>query len=1572
MSNWKKYGGINNLENNNNVSVYSFVADIFTLRRAYYGTFDICGELHVSGNAIVDSNVKANNITVVNDISANILYVNDISIHFGNVFVLANLDVSGNIYLEQQLFLGNSKNAYLFGTDVIGNIGFNTKTPIAAIDISSSKPLAFNVGTSVQETVYAVPLQNANNRGILLNVNTNTSQIDFYNDYSINYQAVNPDGKIQYSRGGNLTIDVSNNTNILSTLGVSNRSAYSHLMGETAIIYDISSGPYLKPVYENLTETTGYALSLIANDSSSNTFMNIVTPNKQGISIGGGVYPNDQTRSMGSIGWSDASAIYTPTLNIVSGNSKTRYKSTVGINTYAPSTDYYAVDVNGPIHVKNGELTITNQANMEIKWLTVGKTVNNCAIALGSPYTYTGPDPHKYKQKIYYTSNSGETWNTNYDLSGKLIEDSPNVFLRSAYIYDSSLSLIGGDKGVAFYSYGGFAIDWKAIAVSIIPSASIGNYSIKSIYINPSKRVFFGIDIVGTNSIIYWFDLPENIYSDTNGITTGDYINGTFNLSFAGIKCMDGCGNFLYVTGNKYITRYTSINTSSPVSTTYTNTLGYNYNTIYVLNPNNIIAGGTNIISYSTNGGTNWTDSTFNYANVNSIALFDVSNAIAVCNAGKIYTSSSWQTGYSSWKQIPNDALNVSGNSNRLNDPGYNLTNVAILNTNNFYVTKIIQTYAVNSSLGNTSLFHVYLPNIFNNVTNYVFDVSGSSRISGDMNVNDGGKIASNNQVFNLLNNGVNQIYFGGDASYVYTGSFKNSTLVANYDLNVLHDASINGNLVVGGNALVDQKLGVIMDTSLNANLFVAWDSSLNGNLVVGGNALVDQKLGVIMDTSLNANLFVEWDSSFNGNLVVGGNALVDQKLGVIMDTSLNANLFVEWDSSFNGNLVVGGNALVDRKLGVLQDTSLNANLFVAWDSSFNGNLVVGGNTRINRKLGVLQDTSLNANLFVAWDSSFNGNLVVGGNTRINRKLGVLQDTSLNANLFVAWDSSLNGNLVVGGNTLVDQKLGVLQDTSLNANLFVAWDSSFNGNLVVGGNTLVDQKLGVLQDTSLNANLFVAWDSSFNGNLVVGGNVLVDRKLGVLQDTSLNANLFVAWDSSFNGNLVVGGNVLVDQKLGVLQDTSLNANLFVAWDSSLNGNLVVGGNTRINRKLGVLQDTSLNANLFVAWDSSLNGNLVVGGNTRINRKLGVLQDTSFNANLFVAWDSSFNGNLVVGGNALVDRKLGVLQDTSLNANLFVARDSSFNGNMFVGGSDSVFNGNLIVNSLVVNLELLASSNVDILGNISVAQDSDLNGNLVVGDNILINKNVSVNLDLSANGNIYGNQIVRTNLIESLGGNTTGGPSSIGSGSYDINIGSFNLSGVSARNIKIGNFNNSVITKTYLYLGGPSDQIIIQGEIIQTQNVKAGPILYLNYLAGPNSSVGSGMHIGDDGLLDNGYIAISSDRKGYVLKATEPTKRNVVKFDIFNMTLANTRTSGLVSITPSPVGYDSSFTLSSSPIDPSNIILGNNTLSSATQQVIDTSLSVIGLMSVGTTSSNPNYALTVSGSIYQPTGLVWQF
>jgi len=86
MTTWKKYGGTNKLDNNNNITVNSIVTNSLTLKKPYYGTLDICGELHVYGNTTVDYNTTSQTLTVINDASVNgVLYMDKNSIHNKNV-----------------------------------------------------------------------------------------------------------------------------------------------------------------------------------------------------------------------------------------------------------------------------------------------------------------------------------------------------------------------------------------------------------------------------------------------------------------------------------------------------------------------------------------------------------------------------------------------------------------------------------------------------------------------------------------------------------------------------------------------------------------------------------------------------------------------------------------------------------------------------------------------------------------------------------------------------------------------------------------------------------------------------------------------------------------------------------------------------------------------------------------------------------------------------------------------------------------------------------------------------------------------------------------------------------------------------------------------------------------------------------------------------------------------------------------------------------------------------------------------------------------------------------------------
>lgn len=924
MTTWKKYGGTTNMEKLNNISVYSIASDVLTLRQGYYGSFDICGELHVSGRVRFDGEVDGRDLYISNSINTQTLTVNstsqfnnavdisgNLSIHNGGVFIANNLGVSQNLNLTNQLFLGDSSKSYIFGTPTIGNIGLNTTTPISAVDISSSQSLAFNVGSSQRSELYSVLSRNNNDQAISFQTTPLFTQIGFNVDSSAS--SFHSDGSIKYEKDGVLTLDVSDNTNILSRLAVSNRHESTanhpqHIMGETAVIYDISAGKYLYPIYENTAENTGNALSLIATDASSNTFLNIITPQNKGVSIGGGVYPNDQTRSMATIGLRDSSANYTPAMNIVSGKSGVKHKTTVAINTHSPDTENYVFDINGPVHIRNGELTISKQPEFEVLYLTTGKTAPNYGVAIGTPYTVESVNGY-YSQQILYTSDSGETWKTSYDLSGTIIESVDNNgqnYLKSAYVVDSSLTILGGDLGYAVYSYQG-GVSWQPI---FIPYSDPG-MSIDSIYVSSSKRCFCGFnDINGGQSFIYWFDLSSSIYTDNNGITSEDGAHDIFYLPATGLTSIDGADNLLWIVYGSKISKYANVNNAPTFDSTYNANIPLN--SIFALDSSTVIACGEGIITYSTNGGGSWTNVSIPGLTINSIRLLDRMTGMAVCNGGKILIS---RNGFSTWTILDNSAINESGNANRLLDSRFNLTNLGIVDSNNFYFTKTITSYESGVRKGNTSIFHAYLPNLFNNKTNMVFDIDGTSRIAGDLWINNAGAISSNNSEFRLLNTGVNQIFMGNDASSIILGGNAATNMVtANRNLSVLGNASIQGNTIIQGNATISNAFSVIADTSLNSNLTVGANTTLRNNLNVPNGIATINKLAV------------STDSSFSSNLVVGNVATIIGKT-ILSDASINGNVFIAGTQTISGVLIGNSNVQLKSNIDVSGNLKLDGNL---------------------------------------------------------------------------------------------------------------------------------------------------------------------------------------------------------------------------------------------------------------------------------------------------------------------------------------------------------------------------------------------------------------------------------------------------------------------------------------------------------------------------------------------------------------------------------------------------------------------------------------------------------------------
>ena len=179
---FRKYGGTNKLEKNNNITVHSIVADTFTIRDAFLSIFTIEGDLRIGGNGRIE-----NNLTVSTQINA------------------ATLDISLNAMIEGNLYLDKSKDVFFKGNNKM--IGINTTTPFATLDVSSNKIQAFNIKTSATDNRNIIARNFTNNGIAVTATGTTESGIQFYSTNT---------GSIDISNAQGAMIKYSNEDNVLS------------------------------------------------------------------------------------------------------------------------------------------------------------------------------------------------------------------------------------------------------------------------------------------------------------------------------------------------------------------------------------------------------------------------------------------------------------------------------------------------------------------------------------------------------------------------------------------------------------------------------------------------------------------------------------------------------------------------------------------------------------------------------------------------------------------------------------------------------------------------------------------------------------------------------------------------------------------------------------------------------------------------------------------------------------------------------------------------------------------------------------------------------------------------------------------------------------------------------------------------------------------------------------------------------------------------------------------------------------------------------------------------------------
>lgn len=936
-----------------------------------------------------------------------------------------------------------------------------------------------------------------NSTGILLNTNDN-----FYMNSpggKINSIYNNNFGKVTIST--NIT-EISANT-VMSTSGI-----YNSKYGETLTVYDSSNSIYLFNMYDTSSSITGTAITMVAIDNSSNTQAKLIAPNNMGLSLIGGVFPNDTTRSMGTISLTDISKNLIQSHTILSGKDPAKYFSTFGINTYRPKTERYILDINGPTRIGNGEINTTSYPDFEIKFMKFSKIDTLTGIAVGTPAKNSN-------QFILYTSDGGISWKSSilYGLIGL-----PDSSITSLYVYDRNFAIIGSIQNKLFYTYNG-GNTWNSINYISVnnyganiesPKFDASNKLIQGYYNRVTKTI--SIKKVGLDYYIY------TVFSYTNSANIEKYNKNYLVchiipiISFAGNQQIDFnykdpglidfvfndscCGeNYVYFVGTLiYVTKISDSKYSS-----FSNQNNSTYNSVFVYNDNNVIAVGNNIISWTTNG-TNvasdnsitstWSHTipgdTIGIMNLKSVFIFNTFNAVAVGDKGVFIYTNNWSV-TNSWKIVPPELLNSSGIADRITD--VDLRGIYMYDINSFIIANVNQYYnSASKKFGQSQIMYCYFPNIYNRVNNNVFDVSGNMIISGDININDSGQIFSNNPTFNVLNNNiVKEIYLGSNTA----------------------NTAINGNLYIGN------------DVSLNSRLFVYGDASYNSNLGILGNITVYRN-----QTIYSNNYDINTAFMPNSNITIGYSA-TNINIGPNPNGGKTITIGTGGPNIINGPLVK--NSIY---IGAPKD-----------DTILYGNTQIKNITQTQFMIPLLQ-----LNMAQYGPVSNTGTITMAlGNEKPGAGISI-KDSSNNfaGYMLVSNDASGYYFKAPGPDNVVNLNIGKLQlpsgfPTQLNIS-----NNIQNGILVLSKDVDVQNNAsyGITVKPIDISNVFLRDGTSTSTNTYqqITTNVGVSGELTVM----LNNRLFVYCDASFNSRLLVYSDVSFSRRFFVSGDVSMNSNLYVA------------------------------------------------------------------------------------------------------------------------------------------------------------------------------------------------------------------------------------------------------------------------------------------------------------------------------------------------------------------------------------------------------------------------------------------
>ena len=137
------------------------------------------------------------------------------------------------------------------------------------------------------------------------------------------------------------------------------------------------------------------------------------------------------------------------------------------------------------------------------------------------------------------------------------------------------------------------------------------------------------------------------------------------------------------------------------------------------------------------------------------------------------------------------------------------------------------------------------------------------------------------------------------------------SALNGNVGVDTESDLSLNAKLSVGQDASFNSNVSVLGDLTIDGTLQVRETESVMNTVVNNYEVIITN------DLSLNGDLVVSGDASFNNNVIISNNLSIDGDASFNNNVIISNNLSINGDASFNNNVDISGNLIVSKNLSL-------------------------------------------------------------------------------------------------------------------------------------------------------------------------------------------------------------------------------------------------------------------------------------------------------------------------------------------------------------------------------------------------------------------------------------------------------------------------------------------------------------------------------------------------------------------------------------------------------------------------------------------------------------------------------